>query len=187
MEGKNLDLPHATRVSLTATPETGKQLSRVTKTGTDGKEIDLGLSNLPTSTAYTFNYMLEQSVILKAHFASQVRNINWELENLTSTNQPTNIEYGGRFDFTLVPDPGYLLPEKIDLGHWEEGKEFSYDPKTGEVKILVDMEYALTIRAVAIRDITASMKWNSFSGRYFETDKACTAEYGIKASDPETP
>lgn len=49
------------------------------------------------------------------------------------------------------------------------------------------MEYALTIRAVAIRDITASMKWNSFSGRYFETDKACTAEYGIKASDPETP
>ena len=187
MEGKNLDLPHATRVSLTATPETGKQLSRVTKTGTDGKEIDLGLSNLPTSTAYTFNYMLEQSVILKAHFASQVRNINWELENLTSTNQPTNIEYGGRFDFTLVPDPGYLLPEKIDLGHWEEGKEFSYDPKTGEVKILVDMEYALTIRAVAIRDITASMKWNSFSGRYFETDKACTAEYGIKASDRETP
>lgn len=185
--GKNFDLPHATNVALTAIPETGKQLSRVTKIGADGKEIDLGLSNLPTSTAYTFNYILEQSVILKAHFASQVRNINWRLEHLTSTNQPTNIEYGGRFDFTLIPDPGYLLPEKIDLGHLEEGKEFSYNPVNGEVKILIDMEYALTITAKAVRNITASMKWNSFTGRYFETGKTCTADYGIQANDRETP
>ena len=51
MDGKTLDLPHATRVSLTATTDSGKPLRSVQTTGTAGEEIDLGLSNLPTSTA----------------------------------------------------------------------------------------------------------------------------------------
>ena len=186
-EGKNFDLPHGAQIELKASPEAGKYLSRVTKMGADGKEVDLGLSDLPTRNVYTFNYTLEQSVMLKAHFAAQTYLVNWQLDHLTTNNQPTSIEHGAKFDFILTPEDGYGLPEEIAIGHWVEGQDFSYDPKTGEVKILIEIEYALTVAAKGVKTITASMKWDRFTGRYFETGKEGKAEYGIQASDRETP
>lgn len=186
-QGKNFDLQHGTKIDSKATPEAGKKLSRITRTGTDGKEVDLGMSGLPTNSVYTFNYTLEQSVTLKAHFAAQTYLVNWRLEHLTCNNQPTSIEHGAKFDFTLTPEEGYLLPKEISIGHWEEGKEFSYNSETGEVKVLIEVEYALTVAAKGTKIINASMKLNTFTGRYFETGKEGKADYGIQTSDRETP
>lgn len=181
-EQVNYDLPHGEQIHLTATADQGSTLTRITEIGPDGREMDLELAGLPTSS-FSFDYYLNYSVVLKAYFTKRTYAVNWQLTHLHADNQPTTAEHGTTFAFTLIPDSGYVLPDAIEIGHWENGREFTYDAQTGRVVLLAGLEYAITITAEAEKMVVApefSMKWNSFAGRYFETKVTAEAQYGIQ-------
>lgn len=189
-EGQIYSFPHATEIKLTATPDKGVDFVNVIER-CSGVDSYLPLDGVST----TFSYKLEKNVILTASFANNMCVLDWFLPHLNA-NLPSKVAVGSLFQFTLAPEEGYRLPETIKLtlsGDTSEdlvvGEDYTYDNITGAVTIQQGAIKGnlLLIRAEGVRDVQVSMKWNSFSGRYFETNKESTAEYGIKADDRETP
>lgn len=181
------DFAHGEQIRLEATADPGSKLTRITEIGSDGREIDLDLSGLPTDKNFSFDYYLNYSVVLKAYFTTKSYAVNWQLTNLRTDYQPTTAEHGTTFEFTLIPDVGYRLPESIEIGHWENGKEYTYDSQTGRVVLHVGLEYAITICAEAeeILEPDIHLKWNSFAGRYFETNVVADAQCGIQIKNSD--
>lgn len=181
------DFAHGEQIRLEATADPGSKLTRITEIGPDGREVDLNLSGLPADKSFSFDYYLNYSVVLKAYFTTKSYAVNWQLTNLRTDYQPTTAEHGTTFEFTLIPDVGYRLPENIEIGHWENGKEYTYDSQTGRVVLHVGLEYAITICAEAeeILEPDINLKWNSFAGRYFETNVVADAQCGIQIKNSD--
>lgn len=182
---KPTDLPDGTVVNWTATPNDGYILARLTKS--DGQdETDLYTGDGTTESNHTSTFTIRENVILKAYFVEKGKcSIRYNLTNLTiKEGETSSIEAGEKLELTLVAGENCLLPAEVNVEFGTTpavvGTDYTYDPETGKL-VIKEVKSNVTITAEAIQ-ISATKKWDSFTGRYFAVGKEGSADFGIQTT-----